>query len=78
MIDDKYGFVLTKTAWFSPLCAVKLGELMGLHTTLKWGSNLQFDNVDFVLNSKKFVDFRTDLNDNIEFGCIICACEQLF
>jgi len=41
--------------------------------------DLQFDNVDFVLYSNKVVDhFRTSIDDNIEFGCILYACKLLF
>jgi len=51
-----------------------------LHTTLQWTSDLQFDNVDFSLNSKKLVmdAFRTQLEDNNEFRWIIDVCRQLF
>jgi ribonuclease HI len=71
--------VLAKTAWFSPLCDVAIGEAVSLHTTLEWVSDLQFDNVDFALDSKKVVDsFHTCVVDNSEFGCIINACRQLF
>jgi UDP-N-acetylmuramate-alanine ligase len=42
-------------------------------------ANIQFDNVDFLLDSKKVVDsFRTCINDVTEFGCIIYICKQLF
>lgn len=77
--DDAWDFVLAKTTWFSPLCDVDMGEAVGLHTTLEWTSNLQLDNIDFALDSKKVVNaFRTGVNDNSEFGCIIYACRQLF
>jgi len=52
---------------------------MGLYTTLEWVANLQFDNVDFVIDSKKVVDyFRTCIDDSIEFGCIMYACQHMF
>lgn len=71
--------MLAKSTWFSPLCDVNAGEAMSLCTTLDWVANLQFDNVDFVLDSKKVVDsFRTCINDVTEFGCIIYVCKQLF
>jgi len=71
-------FVLARTEWFSPLCDVEVGEAAGLHTTLDWISNQQFDNVDFVLDCKKVVDCNhSSLDDSSEFGCIINACKHL-
>jgi len=53
-----------------------VGEAVGLHTTLDWTSNQQFDNVDFVLDCKKVVDcVNSSLDDSNEFGCIINACK---
>nr|ABN08690.1 probable reverse transcriptase At2g02650 -, related [Medicago truncatula] len=73
--DDAEDFGLAKTYWFSPLCDVDIGEGVSFHTTLEWTSYLQFDNVDFALDSKKVVDaFRTCVEDSCEFGCIILAC----
>lgn len=61
------------------LCDVDIGEAVGLITILEYTSNLQFDNIDFALEYKKGVDaFRTDVNDNSEFGCIVDTCRQLF
>nr|ABN08693.1 Polynucleotidyl transferase, Ribonuclease H fold [Medicago truncatula] len=77
--DDAGDFVLAKKSWFSPLCDVNIGEVVGLHTILKWTSHLQFDNVDLALDSKKVVDaFRRCVGDSSEFGCIIVECRQLF
>jgi len=77
--DDACDFVLAKIDWFSPLCDVTLGEAVGLHTTLQWVSDLQFDNVDFVLDSQQAVDsFHTEVDDDSELGCIINVCRQLF
>jgi len=76
--DDDGASVLARTKWFAPLCDVKVGEAVGLHTTLDWISNQQFDNVDFVLDCKKVVDcVNSSLDDSREFGCIITACKQL-
>jgi hypothetical protein len=44
--------MIAKTTWFSPFCDV---DATSLFTTLDWVANLQFDNVDFVLDSKKVV-----------------------
>jgi len=68
-------FVLAKTDWFSPLCDVVIGETVGLHTILQGISDLQFDNVDFVLDSQWVMDsFHTCVYDNSEFGCINNIC----
>jgi hypothetical protein len=73
--DDAWDFVLAKTTWFSPLCDVDIGEAIGLHTNLEWTSDLQLDNIDFALDSKKVVDAcRIGVDDNNEFGCIVYAC----
>jgi len=53
-----------------------VGEAGGLHRTLDWISNQQFDNVDFVLDCKKVVDcFNFSLDDSSEFECIITVCK---
>jgi ribonuclease HI len=63
---------------FSPLYDVTIREAVELHTTLQWVSDLQFDSVDFVLDSQHVVDsFHTGVDDS-KFGCIITACRQLF
>jgi len=72
-------FVIAKTDCFSPLCEVDIGGVVRLHTTLNWIANLQYDNVDFALDSKKVADqFRSGIEDNSEFRCIITACKNLF
>jgi hypothetical protein len=55
-----------------------VGEVVGLHTTLDWIFNQQFDNVDFVLDCKKVADcVNSSLDDSSKFGCIITACKRL-
>jgi hypothetical protein len=77
--DDRGEIVSAKTDCFSPLCDVAVGEAIGFHTALKWMSDLHYDNVDFALNSKIVVDhFRSYVEDDSEFGCIMHACRQLF
>ncbi|KEH28618.1 hypothetical protein MTR_4g008270 [Medicago truncatula] len=72
--NDAGEFVRSKTDWFAPLCDVDLRETVGLHTTLQWISDLQFDNVDFALDSKRVVDHVNSYeDDNSDFGCIISA-----
>jgi len=61
-----------------PLCDIDVREVVGLHTTLDWISNQQFDNVDFVLDCNRVVDcVNSNLDDSSEFGCVITACKQL-
>ena len=43
--------------------------MVGLHTTLDWISNQQFDNVDFVLDCKKVV-FRSFLGLRLQITCL--------
>jgi len=77
--DDVGKFVLAKMACYAPLCNVDVGEVVGLHTTLEWVPNLQFDYVDFPLDSKKVTDqVRSYIDDNSEFGCIISACKSCY
>lgn len=77
--DDACDFVLTKASWFSPICDVDIGEAVVFLTALEWTSDLQFDNVDFTLDSKKVVDaLRTCVEDGSEFRCILDARRQLF
>jgi len=53
------------------------GEDVVLHTTLNWIA--YYDNVDFALDSKKVVDqFKSNIEDNNVFGCIIYVCKNLF
>lgn len=40
LCGDLGVFVLAKTDCFSPLCDVDVGEVVGLHTTLKWLADL--------------------------------------
>jgi len=76
--DDDGTFVLARTDWFAPLSDIEVGEAVGLHTTLDWISNQQFDNVNFVLDCKRVVDcVNSSLDDSSEFKCIITACKQL-
>jgi len=79
-IRDDFGeFVLARTYWFSPLCDIAVGEAVGLHTTLEWVSNLQFNNVDFASDCHKVVESsHTNVNDNNKFCCIINACRHLY
>ena len=77
--DDQGDFVMAKTDCFSPLCDVDVGEVVGLHIALHWVSDLHYDNVEFVLDSKSVVQrFNSNLSDSSELGCIIQVCRQLF
>jgi len=52
---------------------------MGLNNGIHWVTYLHLDNMNFVLDSKKVVQyFSTSKNDITEFVCIMNACKQLF
>jgi len=69
------GYVLTKTAWFVPLCSVEIGRALGLCEALQWVVELGLDNMDFSLDSKLVVDVVTSNNSsNTNFGSIISHC----
>jgi len=58
--------------------SVDVGEALGLHYTLQWLSDMQFDDVDFETDSKLTCDaFHTTRDDYSEFGCIISSCHTL-
>jgi hypothetical protein len=50
--DDDGTFVLAKTINFSPLCFVPIVEALGLFDAIEWLSEMQIDNVDFLVESK--------------------------
>jgi len=75
---DAGKFVPAKIDWFAPLYDVDVREAIGLHTTLQLVSDLQFDNMNFALDSKRVVDcVNSNVYDISEFGCIISACRRL-
>lgn len=43
--------------WFSLLCSLEVGEALDLYHTLVCVVNLQMDNVDFHLDSKKVINY---------------------
>ena len=65
--NDVDEFERAKMDQFAPLFDVDVGEAVGLHTTLQWVSDLQFDNADFALDFKRVVDHvNFDEDDNSE------------
>jgi len=77
--EDGGTFVLVKTVSFSLICLVFVGEALGLYYTLEWLSDMQMDNVDFVVDSKTTDDdFHSNKPDASEFGHIISECKRLF
>jgi len=54
--DEDGDFVLAKTLcftrWCTRWCPVNVGEVLGLFHALEWLSDMQFDNIDLVLDSK--------------------------
>ncbi|MCI30906.1 replication protein A 70 kDa dna-binding subunit [Trifolium medium] len=79
-IRDEFGaFVLARYDQFTPVCAVHIGEALGLLSTLAWVHKLNLGSVDFELDSKKIVGmFHARTQDAIEFGVIISHCKSLF
>ena len=71
--------MLAKTVSISPMCSVAVGEALGLFHALQWLSDMQFDNLDFTLDSKITTDaFNHRQIDVTEFGQVISACQSLF
>jgi len=79
-VRDSNGiFVLVKTVTYPCLVSVDVGETLGLHLALQWLSDMQFDSVDFEMDSKLTFDaFLSNRNDTSEFDCIISSCRSLF
>jgi len=50
--DEEDTFVLAKTMCIIPMCTVAVREVLGLFYVLQWPCDMQFENVDFVLDSK--------------------------
>jgi len=77
--DDEGAFVLAKTLCVTPLCTMDVGEALSLFHAFQWISDMQFDNVDFVLDSKTTTDaFHMNRVDVIEFCHVIynCSCKK--
>ncbi|AES62417.1 cullin protein neddylation domain protein [Medicago truncatula] len=53
--DKECSFVLAKSVWFSPFCAIEVGEAMGLHKAFDWLFQNSFQNshVEFSLQQLK-------------------------
>lgn len=63
--DDSGDFALATKDWFASLCDIGVVEVVGIRTTLVWVLDLQFDNVDFALDSKRVVDYvNSDIDDS--------------
>ncbi|KEH21136.1 hypothetical protein MTR_8g098925 [Medicago truncatula] len=77
--DDEGTFVLAKTVSISPMCSVAVGEALDLFHALQWLSNMQSDNVDFILDSKITTNaFNHRRIDVTKFSQVISACQSLF
>jgi len=77
--DEEGTFVRAKTVSISPMCFVVVGEARGLFQALQWLSDMQFDNVDFALDSKiATYAFHHRQIHVTEFGQVISACQSLF
>jgi ribonuclease HI len=77
--DDSGTFVLAKVHQFNHIYPVAIGEALGLYHALQWMKDMQFDHVDFEVDSKITRDaFHSRTTDVSEFGNIIGACRDLF
>jgi len=77
--NDFGTFVLAKMLQFDSIYPVEVGESLGLFHALEWINDMQFDNIDFVLDFKTTTDaFNTHRIDISELGSIIDACWNLF
>jgi len=54
--DDEGTFELAQTIMLSPVYSVVVGEALSLSNALQWLSDMQFDNVGVVLDSKITID----------------------
>jgi hypothetical protein len=63
--------------WFTPLCSVDVGEALGLYHAIRWIHELQLENVDFEVDSKRVADyFNKGRGDVTEFGSIMDSSIQ--
>ena len=77
--DDEGTFVLARTVCMPSLMPIPVGEALGLYHALEWVSDMQFDNVDFALDSKITTDaFSRSSRDISEFGQVISECRRVF
>lgn len=74
-IRDEGGvFVLAKTISFVGVYSVDIGEALSLYHALQWVNDMQFDNIDFEVDSKTTKDVvYSDREDISKFGSIITA-----
>ena len=71
--------MLAKVHQFNHIYPVEIGEAFGLYHALQWITDMQFDYVDFKIDSKITRDvFHSRMTDVTEFGIIIVACRELF
>jgi hypothetical protein len=67
-----------KVQQFGHIYPVAIGEALGLYHALQWMTDMQFDNIDFELDSKITRDaFHSCKTDVTNFGSIIGACREL-
>jgi len=70
--DEDSTFVLAHTTSFHTNYSVNVGEALGFFNTLQWLADMQFDSVNFVIDSKITVDaFNSNRHDVTEFSHII-------
>ncbi|AES98535.1 hypothetical protein MTR_5g069700 [Medicago truncatula] len=65
--------------WIEPLLDVDTGEALGLFAALEWVHKLQFNNVNFELDSKHGVDHFHSKHSNVSnFDAIISNYRHAF
>lgn len=75
--DSAEFHVRSKIMWFTPLCFVDVGEVLGLYHAIRWIHELQLVNVDFEVDSKRVADyFSKGRGDVTEFGSIMDSSIQ--
>jgi len=65
--------------WGVCYISVDVGEALDLFNTLQWLLDMQFDSVNFVVDSKVTTDaFNSNRHDVTEFCHIITTCQNIF
>lgn len=71
--------MLAKTVNLPTKYPIDVGEALGLLHAIQWLSDMQFDTVDFRVDSKVTTDAFNSPHYNVtEFGHVITTCQNLF
>jgi len=78
-LRDEDVYVLAKTMSLSLKHTIEVIEALGLFYALQWLVDMQFDNVEFLVDSKITIDaFNSNRQDVTKFGHIITTCQFFF